>query len=138
MEIYPIIVFFIILFFIIFLIFVALYINRVRTLQIPSTTESTILFWITIVFLVIMVILMVYSIIYGLRSRTVIVPENIFTSSRTTVNDVDELPIPNETKVIMIEKQQPERIVTKTITTNVSQKPVNAPRYLTTGSTFDQ
>jgi heme/copper-type cytochrome/quinol oxidase subunit 2 len=110
MDIYPVVIVIITIIFLIFLIFLAIYINNVKNLRIPSTTESNILFWMTVIFIVILILLMVYTAYVWASYKKPLIPENIiYTTSTTTAMSPT---IQGDTELPIVQGEKVERITT--------------------------
>jgi Kef-type K+ transport system membrane component KefB len=110
MDIYPVVIVIIAIIFLIFLIFLALYINNVKNLRIPSTTESNILFWMTVIFIVILILLMVYTAYIWASYKKPLIPENIIYMS--TASSSSGITQQGNTELPIVQGEKVERITT--------------------------
>jgi hypothetical protein len=89
MDIYTLVVFLMVILLIIYLVVVAFYSNRVSNFSIPTTGESNLLFWVTILFIVLIVILLIYTIVrFFVPSGTVTKIIEKITPAPSVVKDV--------------------------------------------------
>lgn len=112
MDIYPVVIVIITIIFLIFLIFLAIYINNVKNLRIPSTTESNILFWMTVIFIVILILLMIYTAYVWASYKKPLIPENIIYTSSTTTALPTTSTMQGDTQLPIVQGEKVERITT--------------------------
>jgi heme/copper-type cytochrome/quinol oxidase subunit 2 len=112
MDIYPVVIVIITIIFLIFLIFLAIYINNVKNLRIPSTTESNILFWMTVIFIVILILLMIYTAYVWASYKKPLIPENIIYTSSTTTSMSPTMQGDISSELPIVQGEKVEKITT--------------------------